>query len=312
MFTRILVPLDGSPETNAALPLAAAMARATHATIVLHRVIPSEEWTAESEISTREKLRRVAVELTGGGQPVEWLVTVGDPAPEILQQVYRSRADLVIMRTHGRSGVQRVVEGSVSEQVLADCPVPIMLLKAGGHRVSHIRKLLVPIDGSPGGAAAVGTAAKFARTTGAAIDLLQVVVPLAPFAAAYDGYMEYDPGVDDAALASARTYAQHMSSRLQAAGLTVSGEARTVGDEPMNTAEAHRAIAATIVQAADQHSADLIVMSTHGLVGLKRALLGSVADAVVRTAACPVLLIRRQVAEPESAPTLESAGAIVE
>ncbi len=312
MFTRILVPLDGSPESNAALPLAVATAHATHATIVLLRVLRSEEWTPESEISAREKLRRVGLELTGGGNSVEWQVSVGDPASEILQQVYQSRADLVIMRTHGRAGLQRAVEGSVAEQVLAESPVPIMMLKVGGHRVSRIGTLLVPIDGSPGGAAALGTAAKFARTTGATIHVLQAVVPLAPFAAAYNGYMEYDPGVDDAALASASTYVERISSRLQAAGLMATGEARMLDDGPMNTAQAHDAIAATIVQAAEQHSADFIVMSTHGLVGLRRALLGSVADAVVRTSTCPVLLIRRQTSHTQPSPSAEPAGAFVE
>jgi nucleotide-binding universal stress UspA family protein len=302
MFTRILVPLDGSPESNAALPLATAVAHATDGTIVLLRVLPSDDWTAELEADTRAKLRRVAVELAAHGKPVEWLVAIGDPADEILRQVRQTGADLVIMRTHGRAGLQRAVEGSFTEHVLVDCPVPVVMLKAGGHRVSRIRTLLVPVDGSPGGAAALGIAAKFARTTGAAIHVLQAVVPLAPFAAAYDGYMDYEPGVDDAALASARTYTERIVSQLQAAGLTVTGEARMLGQEPMNTAEAHRAIAATIAQAAEQHSADMIVMSTHGLVGLPRAVLGSVADAVVRTAACPVVLIRRGVSQTGSAP----------
>jgi nucleotide-binding universal stress UspA family protein len=300
MFTRILVPLDGSPESNVALPLATAVAHATNATIILLRVVPADEWTPELESDIRAKLHRLAMELTGTGRSVEWVASVGDPPYEILHQVQQARSDLVIMRTHGRAGLRRAVEGSVTEQVLADCPVPIVMLKAGGRRVSHIQTLLVPIDGSPGAAAALGTAAKFARTTGAKLHLLQAAVPLAPFAAAYDGYMEYDPAVDDAALASARTYVERIVSRLQGAGLTVTGEARMVTQEPMNTAEAYGAIASTIAQTAEQQSADLIIMSTHGLVGLRRALLGSVADAVVRTASCPVLLIRRPISRAAS------------
>ncbi|WP_410964928.1 universal stress protein, partial [Salmonella sp. SAL04286] len=86
------------------------------------------------------------------------------------------QADLVIMRTHGRAGLERVALGSVTERVLKGSQVPLLLLRAGGRRVSAIRKLLVPVDGSPGGAVGLATAVGLARATGAQLHLVRGVV----------------------------------------------------------------------------------------------------------------------------------------
>jgi nucleotide-binding universal stress UspA family protein len=96
------------------------------------------------------------------------------------------------------------------------------------------------------------------------------------------GPMYYDPAWDDEALSAARTYVEGMLTRLRDAGVVANGDARMAPD-----------IAGCIVEAAEQHTSDLVAMSTHALTGLPRAVLGSVADAVVRTAPCPVLLLRR-------------------
>ena len=134
MFTRILVPLDGTAESNAALPAARTMAQATGATVFLLQVLES----AESQASAKEaadKLARVAGELAGNGPRVESGVRSGQAADEILQQVTEQSADLVIMRTRGRAGIQRAVMGSVGERLLSRSDVPIMMLRPGGRRL---------------------------------------------------------------------------------------------------------------------------------------------------------------------------------
>jgi nucleotide-binding universal stress UspA family protein len=187
------------------------------------------------------------------------------------------------MRTRGQAGIQRAVMGSVAERLLSRSDVPIIMLRPGGRQMDRIANLLVPVDGSPGGALALARGVELAQATGAHIRLVEVVASMAFHTLTPDvATMSYDPAWDDEALRAAQTYVGGMVARLQAAGIVAEGEARTAPD-----------IAGGIVQAADEPTTDLIVMSTHALTGLPRAVLGSVADAVVRTASCPVLLLRR-------------------
>jgi nucleotide-binding universal stress UspA family protein len=298
MLSSILVPLDGTAESSAALPLARSVARETGASITLLRVVQPTDLTSDREAFTEATatLQRIADEMAGADLHVESVVHVGaDIADEILQQSRAQGADLIIMRTHGRVGLGRAVLGSVTQRVLAESSVPVMLLRPGGRRIDHIRKLLVPIDGSPGGAVALGTAVGIAQRTGASMKLLEVAVPIPTFVYAgdaYGGMGYYDPAWDEETLASARVYVDGIVKRLGAAGLVVDGEVRQERD-----------VADTIVATAEQAMADLIVMSTQALTGPARALLGSVADAIVRSAHCPVLLVHR--AEAAEAPGVQ-------
>jgi nucleotide-binding universal stress UspA family protein len=276
VFSRILVPLDASPESNAALPAARTMARATGAAVFLVQVLES----GASTTAAADKLTRIAGELAGSGLQVESTVRLGQAADEIVDEVRKLSADLVIMRTRGQSGLQRAVMGSVAEALLSRSDVPIVMLRPGGRRMDRIANLLVPLDGTPGGAFALASGLQLARTTGARIRLIEVVLPL-KFDALDPG--EFDPAWDDEALNAARTYVAGMVNQLHAAGVEADGDARLAPD-----------IAASIVRSADEHASDMIVMSTSALTGLQRALLGSVADAVVRTSACPVLLLHRR------------------
>ena len=287
MFSRILVPLDGTPQSNAALPLADTMARATGAAITLVRVVTESLLpdAGAAAIAAKHDLERVGSGFAGQSVRVSCVVREGEVAPQILEQVHAQAADLIVMRTHGRAGLERAILGSVTESVLAATQVPVLLLRPGGRLISHLQTLLVPIDGSPGGAVALGTAVGLARATGAALELLEVAVPIPLYAYVgyeYGGIGEIDPAWDEEALASAHDYVKKIVTRLRAAGITVNGDARM---QP--------AIAEAIVARAEETSADLIVMSTGALTGAARALLGSVADAVVRTSLCPVLLLHR-------------------
>jgi nucleotide-binding universal stress UspA family protein len=287
MFTRILVPLDGSAESNVALPIARTFARATGARIRLLRVVSDS--TARPEAA--RFLQRIADELRAGEVAVEAAVREGTRAEQILDEIKAQACDVVIMRTHGRAGIGRVVLGSVTEKIVAASQIPVVLLRPGGRRVSRLRTLLVPLDESPGGALALGLAVGLAQATGTQLRLLEVVVPVANYVyGAYSldaiggGYI--DPAWDTEAQTAAQTYIDAMTRRLRDRGLQASGEVR-VG----------LTVDETIVAAAEEYAADLIVMSTHALTGPARALLGSVADAVVRKAHCPVLMIHAEPGE---------------
>jgi nucleotide-binding universal stress UspA family protein len=294
MFTTIVVPLDGSAESNASLPFARSIAQSTGGSIWLLRVA-SESALPGDHAATHEagqSIERIARELASSGIVVHPVTREGDAAQEILHLTSDIGADLIVMRTRGRSGPERAVFGSVAEGVLKKSPVPVVLLRPGGRRVSHIRKLLVPIDGSPGGAVAIRTAVDVAQATGASVKVVRVVVPIPmqAYAAPYDfaGGAFYDSTWDDDALESARVYVEAVAARLRALGMSVEAEARV-----------SRGVADVIVETAEQDGVDVIVMSTDALTGPARALLGSVADAVVRTSHCPVLLVHRAQAPKE-------------
>ncbi len=296
MFNRLLVPLDGSAQSAAALPLARTLARATSAAVTLLRVVPDQDSAPEATAS----LKRMADELARSEIQVESVVAHGEPADGIVQQINAQAADLVIMRAHGRAGLGRAVLGSVVDRVLANSPVPVLTLRAGGRRVSQVRTLLVPVDGSPGGALALSAATGLARATGAALRLVQVVVPIP--ASVYAALLQsgggsIDPVWDQDAEGAAQAYVQALVVRLRGAGLRVDGQVRVAPS-----------VADAIVVTADEEEADLIVMSTRALVGPARALLGSVADAVVRTAQCPVMLVHRELTGNSMPPTSSESG----
>jgi nucleotide-binding universal stress UspA family protein len=293
--TTILVPLDGSPESNAALPFARSLAQSTGGSIWLLRVA-TESAFPDDHSATHEagqRIERIARELASSGVDVHPVIREGDAAQEIVHLSRDVGADLIVMRTRGRSGLERAVFGSVAEEVLTKSGIPLVLMRPGGRHITSVRKLMVPVDGSPGGAVALRTAGEVAQATGASINVVQVVVPIPMhvYAAPYDyaGAASYDSAWDDDALASARVYLDAVAARLRGLGLSVDAESRMAPG-----------VAEAIVEIAEQASADLIVMSTQALTGPARALLGSVADAVVRTSHCPVLLVHRAEARQES------------
>lgn len=296
MYKNILVPLDWTPQSSTALPAAKAIAHATGASIRLLHVVPPPYMPGDTASQAAEgKLERIAAEVGADDTSVGVAVSGGDPAEEILREIDARGADLVVVRTHGRSGIGRAVLGSVAEQVLSRGRVPILLVRPGGRRLSHLRTLLVPVDGSPGGAIALGTAVGLAKATGASLELIEVVVPIPSYMygdLGWGGAVYIDPAWDEEAVNTARAYVDGIAGRIREAGLSVRGAVQFTPLVPN-----------TIVSHAEKTGADLIVMSTQALTGPVRALLGSVADEVVRHAHCPVLLLHRpeEVAEAPAA-----------
>lgn len=287
----ILVPLDGSAESNAALPLARTLANAIHASIKLLRVLPED--ASETTDSASSGLGRIASELAASGVQVASSVRRGRVAEEILSEIRELPATLVVMRTHGRSGVERVILGSVTDEVLPRCPVPLVLMRPGERRVTAIRTLLVPVDGSPGGAFALGAAVALARSSQASIKLVQVAVPLVLQTMGtyeYSGMGYYDPDWDEEALAGARAYVDGLVTRLRNIGLNAEGQAFMAANPAQGIADA-----------AARDDVDLVVMSTRALTGPARTLLGSVANSIVRNAHCPVMLVHRNQAAADEA-----------
>ena len=146
MYKEILLALDGSPLAEAAVPHARALAKAFGARVTLLSVVQpvgiypqsgvvgpvvSIALNVEEEMeSVRRYLRTIAEQFEAEGINVEEVVREGDAASQICDYAHESRADLIVMSTHGRSGVQRWVYGSVADKVLRGAKVPILLIRA--------------------------------------------------------------------------------------------------------------------------------------------------------------------------------------
>jgi nucleotide-binding universal stress UspA family protein len=291
MFHTILVPLDGSAFSERALPLATALANAMLAHVILMRaasasVFPGVDPTAAQVQALDEAqayLSAAAARLSAPGRCVEVAAPYGDAAESILMEVRLRGADLVVMCTHGRSGLGRWIFGSVAEKVLAGSIAPVLLVRPTGDATALESEpagssLLVPLDGSTFAEAALPPAAALARVLGSPIILLRAVTRL-------EGHYP----------ASARVPLQHvMEQEHRAAENYLDGVAGRLRSEGLAVETAVRDgwPADVIAYRGAAFGPRLIVMASHGYSGAAEALLGSVALEVVRRSPVPVLLIR--------------------
>jgi nucleotide-binding universal stress UspA family protein len=282
----LLVPLDGTPFAESALPVARVLANALGADITVCLVLPG----AHAPSSTREPLdylQRVATEQQDLGVESHTSFQVGDPASQILELVRDAGFDLAVMATHSRTAPARGLLGSVADQVLHSSPVPVVLLYPDHRETTQLRTVLVPLDGSPGSAVALSAALPLARSTGARVVLVRVSVPQPVWfrdPTLGTGHL-IDPMWAEDARSAAEAYVVGMAGRIQQSGVAAQGVAVSA-----------RA-ADGIIQAANEVDADLIVMSSHVRGGPLRTMLGSVADDVIRKSRRPVLVMRRSVRE---------------
>jgi nucleotide-binding universal stress UspA family protein len=198
-------------------------------------------------------------------------IVSGRPAEEIVRQALVGGFDLIAMATHGRTGLDRVVMGSVAEEVVRSSPVPTLLCKSGV-RIGAWDRIVVALDGTPGSEEVLGDVVRLARSLPASVHLLQVGLGLL----LSDGYR----GVPFHYPAAQRGYLETVAARLLAQGVPAVPERR----QGMAGIE--------IASLAAELDAGLICMTTEGrpeqLPGMDR----SVAAEVIRSAPCPVYVRR--------------------
>jgi nucleotide-binding universal stress UspA family protein len=308
MFKNILVPVDGSPVAEAALPYARALAAHTGAHLILVRAAHGQRPLGDAGDQQRviaeaeDYLTVHARQLAKQGFEVETGVPFGGSAAKwILEEIDLRHADMVVMATHDRIGPDRWVHGSVAEVVVGHSAVPVLLvLPTHGaqlaERLAAERPVLVvPLDGSELAEAALPMASEFAATFGGHIVLVGVVPGPGDLVAAQGGVMTY-VGDDDAALqADAQNYLNGIGNQLTADGLSVAVSVR-----PGNPAQ-------QIAAAATEHHAAAVVMASHGRTGIVRSILGSVAGQTLHHSPCPVLLIRPATLRPIEEPVPSEA-----
>ena len=135
MYKRIMVPLDGSELAQSALSHAVELCSALDATLLLFYVRDPRSGSVEA---ARRYLEYVRNQQAASGVTIEILVRDGPVATTIIEAIEKERIDLLAMATHGRSGLQRVVYGSVAEQVLRSSSKPVLLVRVPGAAVEQI------------------------------------------------------------------------------------------------------------------------------------------------------------------------------
>lgn len=290
----LLVPLDGSTTAECALPFAAALGRALHKPLTLLSVVEplphglrrpaAAQWEALARALWRDRrqyLEKLSAALAERGLRAESQIVAGEAVPEILAAVTRGDSAMIVMATHGRGGVQRLVIGSVADKVmrLSRCPTLLVPAVAEGTPIPEaaIVRILAPVDGSPQSEAALGPAVELAEATGAAVTLVRVEPWLA---SRIISAVEYMPDFTDADAAVAEAAEEYLTSVAARLPNTVRTECTVLRGVP----------APALAAFAQEHAPSLLVMATHGRGGMTRLAFGSVADRLVREG-LPILLI---------------------
>jgi nucleotide-binding universal stress UspA family protein len=299
MYKRMLVLLDGSKMAEVVFSYARELSGRLGLDLDLLHVCNTEEaqqlpmrqayieHMAETlQAQSREICNRAEVQ--AARKPVEAVgkVLVGYPAEEILKYADENKADIIMLATHGRSGIRRWGLGSVADKVIHEANVPIWLVPAGLHEgilYDNIpgRTILIPLDGSKPAEAVIPHVINLTRQRGVATRLLLINVAK-PTTPKFTEFEKYLIGEDLASMKKAsELYLKGMVEKLTAAGLSAEYE-QLVGDP-----------AEEIVRYAAANQPRLIVMSTHGRSGVSRVVFGSVAENVLRRLQkTPVFLIR--------------------
>jgi nucleotide-binding universal stress UspA family protein len=294
MYRSILVPLDGSPQSEQALPYAVAIARRSRAALQLayvHTPLVLGEGilylgTPDIQLLDEEKayLTRVTNRVATLGLSAVTSRLLDGPIVEALKEYALDQGcDLVVMTTHGRGPLSRFWLGSVADQLVHRLPSPLLLIRTreetppAGEPV--FGKMLVTLDGTPSAEQVLEPAGALAKLMGTSLTLLRVVpgsgksgVPHSPLAGTTPA---------DTLRGEAHVYLGRIAAALGEKGLSVQTHLLC-----------HPHPAAAILEEAGSGDYDVLALETHGRHGLPRLFLGSVADKVVRGASVPVFVHR--------------------
>jgi nucleotide-binding universal stress UspA family protein len=287
MFERILVPLDGSETAEAALAYVALLPSEQVRLLAVESDQADLSAVCTAAHDCRAYLEAVAAPPREQGRDVDTLVAFGNPAEQIL--ALAAAADLVVLGSHGHGGVKRFVLGSVADEVARHAPVPVMVVRGGAvlPPAVQLTRIVVPLDGSDLAEQAVPVAAAVAADLGVPVHLMRVLDVDALRATVQAGihaaaaYLRSQEEIQR----YAEEYLAEQVQQLRNRDLTATAEV-LIGSPAVTLLDAIR-------------PDDLVVMTTHGRGGVRRWLLGSVADKLVRAAAAPVLLVPAN--GPESA-----------
>ncbi|MER3437112.1 MAG: hypothetical protein C4346_05670, partial [Chloroflexota bacterium] len=291
-LTKLMVPLDGSPLAEQALPYARALA--TPATeIVLLEVVPwadevrtvlgklvatAAEVQEAYEASAREELEEVRRTWLGDRPKVTLEVAAGDPAEQILWAAERHAVDLIVMASHGRGALGRWIFGSVADRIARASIIPVMIIHpkdttAQPEAQPRIQRIVLLTDGSSLSRQAIPMATMLARTLSLPVHVLRALDPATVVSRAALPPAPMPNSLYEDIVRQIKTDAEHgvkaIVEHLLALGISASGDVLEGPPGP------------TLIGAL--LPTDLVVLTSHGRSGLRRWLLGSMAEKIIRS-----------------------------
>ena len=275
MENKILVPLDGTESVREILLYVKSITPRDATQIVLLNVIPQ----AGGEASGKTHVDEIQNALVQDNWTVRHETRMGNPVDEIVKFAILMPATMLLMSTHGRSGLERVREGSVTEQVLRQSPCPVFILHttrmepADQSTEELFKRILVPLDGTKASSAILECVERFATAHDSEVILF---------------HDEMDHPLPEEDRAAIKALLQDQSVALANTGLKVSLDLST-----------YRRPIMEILNKIDTLNVSLVSMATHGESGVRRALDESVTAEVIRHANCPLLVWS---AEPQCPP----------
>ncbi|MBM4446862.1 MAG: universal stress protein [Chloroflexi bacterium] len=289
-YRRVLVPLDGSELAERAIPYAKTIARIKGSELILFTV--SIAAVEQLDRPMKAYLELNAQELQSQGIKASTAIAYGNVADEIISFADKNNIDLIIISTHGYSGIKRWVLGSVARKVLYGTCVQVLLIKSKAPKASQVelKKLLLPLDGSPFSEAPIPFIEELTKGTEAEIVLTVVCEP--PLVPSYGDrpinptWEKHRDKLWTETQQQASEYLKKVKTRLEKQGIKVKSQA-IPGDLGK--------VAESIMQVAQKEKVNLIAMTTQGRTGISRWVYGSVATRIVEESLQPVMLIRPSV-----------------
>jgi nucleotide-binding universal stress UspA family protein/HSP20 family molecular chaperone IbpA len=303
--TKILLATDGSEEAEMAAKTAVGLVQQTGSELHIIHVLASPldthdpssfepGWRRQLETRARSELKdEVDTIEASGGAVANTHLGVGRPDAEIVALAEEIGAGLIVMGSRGLGGVRRALMGSVSSAVVRHAHCPVMVVR--GEAVIFPTKILLATDGSEDSELAARAAADLAKSSGSELH----VVYVQPMPERHSRPMRFAVDLPPQVVESVE---QEGRSKLEKLG-------QKMRQESSEVTQAHARVglpAAEIVTLAEKVGAGLIVMGSRGLGGVRRALMGSVSDSVVRNAHFPVLVVR-----PEKARATEKEAGLL-
>lgn len=262
MVKKILVPLDGSEFSENVLPHVEPLWRRTKADVWFAHVCPRAVGTS---LAAQLYLQQVREKLEGWPDEFRSMVLTGDAADQIVRQASQGKFDLIVLSSHGRSGLGRLFYGSTAEAILRRSDVPVMVVRPEA-KPKTPGTILLPLDGSKRAEKAVAPALELASLFRARLLLLTVAPPRIPAETAIGNLL--------------RVHGEALKRGLDTQVIVAYGD-------PVHG----------ILDVAKREKADLIAIATHGRSGFERLKFGSVTESLLRRSPIP-LLVQRATGRP--------------
>ena len=243
-------------------------------------LIYPEQAVGRASAEARDYLKAVQSQQAVRGITAQTVVAEGDAAGAIVDVAQQAKVDMIVMSSHGYTGLTRWLLGSVAEKVLRGATCPVLVVRSK-RKIQH---MLVTLDGSDLSGQALAPAMEAALGLGANVTLLRVVpeFPVEQLRALDEFETGLGPRLVQEIRDEADCYLQKVAERFEAQGLAITHEVRS------------GPAASAILDYAENHAIDLIAMATHGRTGLQRWVYGSITEKVLRAGDYAMLVVRPQ------------------